>query len=393
MSEQKLEPHRVTKPIQLLAAWLVGLFVIDGSFLSAAKILDKPDWLPPLLVIAAIINVPLFLICIFLLQTKFRPEMQEDAFYSTYIQARLTTQSEVEVAQSQLVLAESKDRLAAIEDKYQKSLESLNIESSQLENLKETYQRLERAHRVETIENITHELQTRLQTLIANTENFLFESNERTPTKEDIAAQSRKILQSAFAIDAFLQNYRFDIKDDFAFKVERIDKLILNSVSIYEYEASNKNLKFLINLEPVGNRPPHFAISHNQMQLAFNNIIYNAVKYSYRGNEDMPNEIKIIGKPSNDFYSITFENSGVGISEHEANTGLIFQPGYIGQHTLKEVRPGAGMGLYITKQIIERHSGAIEVQSNSLPQKKGLHQFQLRILLPYARTEGALERG
>src|SRR5215213_3145520 len=106
MSEHQVEPHRVTKPIQLLAAWLVGLFIIDGLFLTTAKLIEKPDWVAPLLVIAAVINVPLFLICIFLLQTKFRPEMQEDAFYSTYIHARLSTEKEIEAAQSQLELAQ-----------------------------------------------------------------------------------------------------------------------------------------------------------------------------------------------------------------------------------------------------------------------------------------------
>jgi hypothetical protein len=32
MTEQKIEPSRVTKPIQFLAAWLVGLTLINDSF-------------------------------------------------------------------------------------------------------------------------------------------------------------------------------------------------------------------------------------------------------------------------------------------------------------------------------------------------------------------------
>jgi hypothetical protein len=34
-TENRIDPERVTKPIQLLAAWLVGLIVVDGSFLVA----------------------------------------------------------------------------------------------------------------------------------------------------------------------------------------------------------------------------------------------------------------------------------------------------------------------------------------------------------------------
>ena len=84
MKEQKIEPHRITKPFQLLAAWLVGLMLINGSFLISA-ISISIGWLKASLIIASIVNIPLFLISIFILQTKFRPEMQEDFYYSEYL--------------------------------------------------------------------------------------------------------------------------------------------------------------------------------------------------------------------------------------------------------------------------------------------------------------------
>jgi hypothetical protein len=84
----KIEPHRITKPIQLLAAWLLGLIVVNGAFLVAAAQITEPDWASGVLVVASIVNVPLFLISMFLLQTKFRPEMQEDAFYSRYLESK-----------------------------------------------------------------------------------------------------------------------------------------------------------------------------------------------------------------------------------------------------------------------------------------------------------------
>ena len=85
MSNHKIDPTKVTKPIQLLAAWLVGLVVVDGSFLTAARLITNPDWISATLVIAAILNVPIFVSAIFLLQTRFRPEMQEDTYYSQYL--------------------------------------------------------------------------------------------------------------------------------------------------------------------------------------------------------------------------------------------------------------------------------------------------------------------
>ncbi len=90
MSSENIRPERITKPIQLLAAWLLGLILINTSFLTAASQIHSPSWASGLLLIASVINVPLFLASLFLLQTKFRPEMQEDTFYSKYLERRYT---------------------------------------------------------------------------------------------------------------------------------------------------------------------------------------------------------------------------------------------------------------------------------------------------------------
>jgi len=88
--EQKIHPEKITKPFQLLPAWLVGLILVNGSLLATAIMLKDPAWVAPMLVIAAIVNVPIFLVAIFLLQTKFRPQMQEDTFYSKYLENQNT---------------------------------------------------------------------------------------------------------------------------------------------------------------------------------------------------------------------------------------------------------------------------------------------------------------
>ena len=88
MSNNKIEAHKITKPIQLLAAWLVGLAIVNVTFLTAAASITQPSWVTGLLSIAAVVNVPVFVVSIFLLQTKFRPEMQEDSYYSDYLNNR-----------------------------------------------------------------------------------------------------------------------------------------------------------------------------------------------------------------------------------------------------------------------------------------------------------------
>lgn len=91
MTEQRIEPHKVTKPIQLLAAWLVGLVVTNTIFLTSALHLESSSWERGALVISAIANVPLFLLALFILQTRFRAELQEDTYYSEYLSKKTAT--------------------------------------------------------------------------------------------------------------------------------------------------------------------------------------------------------------------------------------------------------------------------------------------------------------
>lgn len=94
MNTGNLKPEKVTKPIQLLAAWLLGLVLINTSFLTAASQLSSPDWGAGALIIASIANVPIFLLSLFMLQTRFRPEMQEDTYYSKYLERKYSSINE-----------------------------------------------------------------------------------------------------------------------------------------------------------------------------------------------------------------------------------------------------------------------------------------------------------
>lgn len=91
MQENNIKAEKITKPIQLLAAWLTGLILLVGSLLTASATIKSPTWLAAFFGISAVSIIPLFLILIFLLQTKYRPQMQEDSFYSKYLDQNTLT--------------------------------------------------------------------------------------------------------------------------------------------------------------------------------------------------------------------------------------------------------------------------------------------------------------
>lgn len=132
MDKQNISPDRITKPIQLLGAWLVGLLTIDAAFLTAATKMDLNSWHSGVLVIAAILNVPIFIGALFLLQTKFRPELQEDSYYSTYLNSR--TNEIMKIPKSEILYEQLNSRIQLLENKIKQIKNSVE-ESSNLSSL------------------------------------------------------------------------------------------------------------------------------------------------------------------------------------------------------------------------------------------------------------------
>src|SRR3989339_212245 len=91
MGTQRIEAHKITKPIQLMAVWFIALLLIDSAFLTATAKITTPTWLAPTLAISAIVFVPLFLGGVFLMQTVFRKELQDDQFYSEWLKRQEET--------------------------------------------------------------------------------------------------------------------------------------------------------------------------------------------------------------------------------------------------------------------------------------------------------------
>lgn len=125
MSDQQIIPERITKPIQLLAAWLAGLVLVNGSFLGAAGAIPQPEWVRATLVIASVVNVPLFLLCLFLLQTKFRPEMQEDSFYARYLE--LNTGKIIQSNPGDLAIQQLRADIAEANARYVEMIGALDV--------------------------------------------------------------------------------------------------------------------------------------------------------------------------------------------------------------------------------------------------------------------------
>ena len=86
------------------------------------------------------------------------------------------------------------------------------------------------------------------------------------------------------------------------------------------------------------------------------NVLENAVKYS-----PSHTVITIRMQKMNLFLRIEIEDEGPGIPKEEWN--LIFRRFYRGNSDLVQSQAGSGVGLYLARQILERHQGTLTVSS------------------------------
>lgn len=91
-------------------------------------------------------------------------------------------------------------------------------------------------------------------------------------------------------------------------------------------------------------------------QEALVNILDNAVKYSA---PNTPVEIRV--EPMVSYYLIEIEDQGIGIPKEERNQ--VFKRFYRGRTSSVQETDGSGVGLYLTRKILEEQGGSICVKS------------------------------
>jgi signal transduction histidine kinase len=105
-----------------------------------------------------------------------------------------------------------------------------------------------------------------------------------------------------------------------------------------------------------------------RLQRVFQNLIGNAIKYSPDGG-DVEIELRVTG----DMARVTVRDHGIGIPADERPR--IFEPGYRARSA--RAIPGSGLGLFISAEIVRRHSGTI----TCVPAVGGGTSFEVRLPL------------
>ena len=104
---------------------------------------------------------------------------------------------------------------------------------------------------------------------------------------------------------------------------------------------------------------PHLVVRGDPDKLArvFDNVLRNAVSYSIPGGR-----VDVVARAVGSQAEITIRDQGLEIPEGEL--AHIFEKFYRLDAARSSSTGGAGLGLAIAKEIVERHGGAIRCESN-----------------------------
>ncbi|MBR2603470.1 MAG: HAMP domain-containing histidine kinase [Bacilli bacterium] len=212
---------------------------------------------------------------------------------------------------------------------------------------------LEKEHEEQNriISAISHDIKTPLTAIlgyseILNKKKLSIAERKSLEEKIFLKAQDMKAITSDFD-DYLLSNkdrtYTFtkiNIKD-------YLDRLKLE----YRDDLKDKKIKFEI-IDKV--RIQSFNIDIGKMNRVFANLVSNSIRHL-----DKNGKITITCKNDNEYVYFEFKDNGTGVSDE--NISKIFDPLF----TTNKSRKISGLGLSISKEIIEMHGGKISAVSNT----------------------------
>ena len=152
---------------------------------------------------------------------------------------------------------------------------------------------------------------------------------------------------------------------------------------VVERFAGQAGERFSFELRVPDDLPAVYA-DYERTRTVLENLISNAIKYSPEGGA-----IRITGRANGDHAIVSVADQGIGIAPEEQER--IFQRFYRVDNRLQREAQGAGLGLFLSKSIVEAQGGRMWVDSQ--PGRGARFSFTLPLATPRLPDFGAFERG
>ena len=203
----------------------------------------------------------------------------------------------------------------------------------------------------ESLEDISHQLKTPLTSILIMIDTLLDDEDMDQNTREDfLRNMKREVMNINFLVKSILKLSRLDTNTvKFISKKESVKEIINEAILNVSLLSDLKNVKIETNLSD------SFINCDYKWQIeAVTNILKNSIEHSYENNK-----VLIESSENNAYVKITIKDFGTGIAKEDINH--IFERFYKGKDSDYD---SIGIGLALSKSIIEKQNGKISVESS-----------------------------
>lgn len=233
---------------------------------------------------------------------------------------------------------EKKSKIEEI-DKLTNSINSLGNSLHEQEKLRKRLTR-----------DISHELRTPLSTLQSHMEALIDGIWEPTPDR--LISCHEEIIRLKRLVGDLEKLAQYESENLILTKTKfNISEVVKNIVLNFETEFLNKEVNLIFDEKDI-----MVNLDKDKISQVIVNLISNSLKYTAKGGK-----VEIYLFEDKKYIELTVEDTGIGISP--ANLPHIFERFYRADESRNKLTGGAGIGLTISKSIVEAHEGNITVES------------------------------
>lgn len=205
--------------------------------------------------------------------------------------------------------------------------------------------------------NISHELRTPLTLILGPIENAINRSNNEK-NKQDLSLAYKHALRLRDLVDQLLEFRKFE-NGKIVINLEETVFPEFLAANLYSFESliieKKQKLIFHNSIENL-----HCRIDQDKFQKIIYNLISNSIKYTQENGQ-----IEVFLSLENDsgktWLNTKVSNDGPSINQKDLKR--IFEPYYQGNVDRSNLQNSSGIGLALTKQLVENHEGKISVVS------------------------------
>ena len=214
--------------------------------------------------------------------------------------------------------------------------------------------------KTEFLSQMSHEIRTPLNSIMGFSQSII---NNKDLTLESLRENSKSINNASLNLLEIVDNI-LDISkiESSKEKVENIDyslKDIINELNIYVESKISKDVEFILNVDE--NLPSIINGDKTKIYRILNGLISNSIKFTKSGKI----ELDIKGEIDKDNIKLIFKVSDTGIGIKESDFDKLFVKfNKINQDAEISSINSTGLGLAITKELIDLLDGEISFESN-----------------------------